>query len=156
MVNIRKKALFYYNKALSYFINKLKNNKITYDSTLNKLGIDTFGSKIFKGVHPVDKIPDLSEDEMCIINVDTSDMPGSHWVACAYKNGRLYVYDSFGRQQGNGDLKRMYSIIRRYYDKIEEAEHDAEQVETEYNCGQRSLAWLFVFRALGPEYAVTI
>ena len=35
----------------------------------------------FKGAHAFDKIPKLKNLESCIANLDTSNEPGSHWIA---------------------------------------------------------------------------
>lgn len=149
------KAVFYYKKAFDYFVKKIGNG-VTTQHQLKYAGNQIFKDKYFKGVHPVDKIPDLEDKQMCIINVDTSGMPGSHWVACGMYGKKLIIYDSFGRYSSNKDLKNMFSILRKYYDFIVEADHDAEQARKEYNCGQRSLAWLFVFYVLGATAALTI
>jgi len=49
--------------------------------------------------------------------------PGEHWIAC-YNN---YTYDSFGR----------------------DASQDAEQEESEDDCGQRCIAWLMLCKRYG-------
>ena len=70
----------------------------------------------------------------CIVNTGTRRSGGSHWLA--YADG--IWYDSFGRSK-YGDLSA-----------------DAEQVENEYNCGQRSLVWLCVYHSLGAQAAKLI
>ena len=76
-----------------------------------------------------------------IVNLDSKGQPGSHWVAVA---GRL-LYDSFGRKSILGESNGLQDV-----------ERDAEQRNAEDNCGQRCLAWLGVYRVLGPEIAYTI
>ena len=53
----------------------------------------------FKGVFLLDTLPRKPNKKECgIVNFDTSDGPGTHWVAW-YKNGRTKIYfDSYGVQ----------------------------------------------------------
>jgi hypothetical protein len=53
---------------------------------------------IFKGVFPIDKIPDIiSYPSAMIINMDAHDEPGSHWVALYFdKNKRCDFFNSYG------------------------------------------------------------
>ena len=56
----------------------------------------------FKGAYPCDQIPDFPDNEYAmIINVDNSNLPGSHWTALVIKGGNGYYFDSFGRQYNN-------------------------------------------------------
>jgi len=147
------KANFFYNKALEYFDDKL-GNQITFSNVLDEIGKKIFREP-FKGVYPVDKIPELNEGDVCVINVDNSKLPGSHWVGCGMHDNRLYVYDSFGRNQDK--LKNMYDLLmKKKYKNIKEPDNDAEQDIKENNCGQRSLAWIFVFKVLGPDYSLYV
>ena len=145
------KANFFYNQALKYFEDKV-GKQITFSNVLDDIGKKMFNES-FKGVYPVDKIPEMNEGNVCIINVDTSNLPGSHWIGCGVHNNRLYVYDSFGRSQDK--LKNMYSSLKKEY-KITEPENDPEQSIQENNCGQRSLSWIFVFKVLGPDYSLFV
>ena len=55
----------------------------------------------WKGVHPSDKLIDLtpSEDMNIVVNLDTSQGKGTHWVAIRFdsKSKSAEYYDSFGR-----------------------------------------------------------
>ena len=68
--------------------------------------------------------------------VNTKPSPGEHWMAHALVDGQIIKYDSFGVDA--------------------DTDPDAEQVESEDNCGQRSLAWLVVLHKMGLREAMTI
>lgn len=149
------KPIFFYNHALKYIQTKL-GNKITFGSKLTEFGKHLFGNK-YIGTFAVDKLPDIKDKNfLSIINVDTSQMAGSHWLAAAKKGKYLYIYDSFGRSGKSQALKKAFKILSNKYGYIIESEYDPEQKSLETNCGQRSLAWLFVFHTLGPSEAVKI
>lgn len=58
------------------------------------------GRKIpgFIGVYPLDKIPQHLEVPSCfIINTDTHNLKGRHWLAVSYENGGIaYAFDPLG------------------------------------------------------------
>jgi len=106
----------------------------------------------------VDKIPKMKPNQSCIINLDNSSQPGSHWIAL-FKTPRrgTIIYDSFGRKAKKILNKKLYSknpleSIGKYL----ETENDAEQRIDESNCGQRCLAWLLVCNLYGELDALSI
>ena len=119
-----------YNLYLMW-VRRAIGNQVTYASTLEELCNYLFGD-IFVGVFARDEIP--PKGGYALINLDTHDMPGSHWVARA---GDL-VYDSFGRNVEMG---------------TRQTENDAEQGELENDCGQRCVAFLCVYHEFGPDVA---
>jgi hypothetical protein len=135
-----------YNKYLKIVEKELGHNTTTTDVELNRYCKAVFG-KLFRGVYPLDKIPKLKNNESCIFNLDTSDMPGSHWVG-AYKNGKKnIVYDSFGRTS-----KELNIPLTKYID----TELDAEQHIKEKNCGQRVTAFIACCYTLPIQQVLTI
>jgi hypothetical protein len=137
-----------YKKQLKRMI-KLLGNDTTYLTDLYKVGKKLFGTK-FIGVFPSDEIPNkIKKNHMAIVNLDTSNQGGSHWVSiCKDNSNTIWVYDSFAR--------KTYSILRSIYGKgrkIKDTEHDIEQKDNESNCGSRSMAFLCVFHKLGSSYA---
>jgi len=58
--------------------------------------------KYFRGVYPRDVLPKLgnrmpNEENFYIVNFDTADEPGSHWVGmCLRRRGRNEYFDSYG------------------------------------------------------------
>ena len=60
---------------------------------------DRFTRRVFQGVFPSDKLPTSvsSYPALFIANVDTSDKPGSHWVAFYFTKDREgEFFDSYG------------------------------------------------------------
>lgn len=132
---------------------KVLGNGITYGNELNKIGVKLLKKK-FKGVFPSDKIPRLSEyKKYAILNLDKSNEAGSHWIAIAYDDKNVYVYDSFGRKSS----KIIPSLKLSGNGRVREgSDYDAEQKIREDNCGGRSMAWLLFFDRYGVENAMKI
>ena len=124
-------------------------NDITFSNDLEKLGSQILGNK-FKGVFASDKIPKLDKlKPYAILNLDNSRQPGSHWIAIAHLNdSSAMIYDSFGRKS-----EKIIPAALNVYNKVVDTQYDAEQHKSEDNCGQRSLAWLFLFDQYGPRSA---
>lgn len=125
-------------------LKKIIGNDTTTDSQLEKIGKKLIGNG-FGGVFPRDKMT-FKYGPFIIVNTDTSDLPGEHWVALVKDNGKIYGYDSFGR--------KLTSLGFSY--SIKDSELDAEQKIHQTNCGQRCLAWLYVYKRFGRKKALTI
>jgi hypothetical protein len=52
----------------------------------------------FIGVFPIDKLPKLNvaTNAKLVVNLDPSNLPGTHWVAIALRDGKGYYFDSYG------------------------------------------------------------
>lgn len=141
-----------YLKKIQYM---MASDDTTYLSQLEKVGKKLFSVQ-FKGVYPSDKIPKLNDlAPYCILNLDKSKEPGSHWVAlCKVKDRKneCLFYDSFGRNYTEIIKNLKFSGNGR----IKNTENDAEQKILEQNCGQRCLAWLKMCHDYGPEVALMI
>ena len=60
---------------------------------------DKYTRGVFQGVYPSDKLPNSvsSYPALLIANVDTSEMPGSHWIAFYFtKDEEGEFFDSYG------------------------------------------------------------
>ena len=144
-------------KIFKHKINDVKNmmgkKGVTYLDELNSAGFKFFKVK-FKGCFASDKIPNLNDlAPYAIINVDKTDMPGSHWVAIAKTpNDNLMVFDSFGRKTNEliPDMKKSGN------GKIIDTDYDANQNIKQYDCGMRCIAWLYMFDKYGSEVAKLI
>ena len=140
-----------YKRAME-LIKKEVGNTTTNGSELERVGIKLFGIK-FKGVYASDKIPTLNNiQSYAILNLDKSNMPGSHWISIAHKDDTTYCYDSFGR----GYKTIIKNLNYTANGTIKNSDLDAEQQPTELNCGLRSLSWLYVFHHYGPDVAILI
>ena len=116
--------------------------KVTYGNQLDMVAKRAFGDK-FVGVFSSDQIPKLTDGQSAIINLDTSRQPGSHWIAIGKLGPKIIVYDSFGRKT----KQILPKLLAHHID----TEYDAEQSVDEYNCGARTLAFLYVFHNYGAD-----
>ena len=59
-----------------------------------------FIRKCFKGVYPIDLIPEnLVYPSIIVVNQDTSYQVGSHWIVIHHNNrGKADHFDSFGKK----------------------------------------------------------
>lgn len=143
---MEKKAHLLYDYALKRMEQQLGTGA-TYGNELNRVGEEFLGKK-FAGVYPADMLPLLSKKKCyAILNLDKSDMAGSHWIAVKYLGGKgkVLVYDSFGRK-----TQRIIPTLAERY-KTEDADDDVEQDDREDNCGPRSLAFLLIDDLFGSQ-----
>ncbi len=131
---------------------KILGNKATSSDELTKVGKRLFGSK-YVGTLPRDFITDETfnnKRKYAIINTDTSDKDGEHWVCCAYDKGMMYAYDSYGNH--------IFELIPelRQFKRVVHADRDAEQYGSQENCGARCITWLYMFDKYGKEKALLI
>lgn len=147
-----KEAEMIYNHILNNIVEPLTGNKSTYMDELKAVGRKLLGIK-FKGVYAADKIPILNDlKKYCILNLDRTGMPGSHWIALAKVKNNTYVYDSFGRQ----NTKIIPNLRFSGNGRIVDVDRDAEQDKKEQNCGARCIAWLCVVEKWGMDMAKLI
>ena len=132
-----------YNKYLKQ-VERILGKGETSSYELNKLCSRLFGNR-FAGVYACNQIPKLNNIiDMCILNTDPSYMSGEHWVSVIFKDGVIYVYDSFGRK-----TKKILPSLFKHYKYIKETEDDTEQKKIQSNCGQRCVASLLVYENYG-------
>ncbi len=122
-------SLYHYGRALKIIVDHLGNTRTTQRQ------LDRLGRKLFprwRGIFAKgDAMPDHG---YWISNTGTRASGGIHWMAHVDD----IIYDSFGRE-AYGDLSG-----------------DAEQAMLETNCGQGSLAWLWVCHTHGVAAAKLI
>lgn len=141
-----------YEEILKNIVYKKVGNKTTFMDKLNTYCKKLFGIK-YRGTYPSDKIPKLNDlSKYCILNLDKSDEPGSHWVALAKHGKDAYFYDSFGRTYNAIIPNLEFSGNGR----IINTDDDAEQEVKETDCGARCIAWLLVFDKYGPKTAMLV
>lgn len=126
--------LILYKSLLDAIENSMGSGSTSSDQ-LDRVGRALFLTK-WKGVYASDQYYPLKG--YCIVNIDTSQLSGTHWVAVA--NG--LTYDSFGRcgLLGNSNLTCGGDGV-------------PDQSVLEMNCGQRCLAWLCVHQVYGNKGA---
>jgi hypothetical protein len=124
------------------FLKKVIGKEVLTTSDCDYWGSLLFGNN-YKGTYAADNPADKSG--YCIINLDSSDQGGSHWVACA--DG--VIWDSYGRDV----IKRL--PLQKY--ALNNADtKDANQKKYEVDCGIRCLAWLYIVESCGIENAKKI
>jgi hypothetical protein len=141
-----------YNKIVKEVIVPLTGNGSTFMSELNGIGKKLLSVK-FKGVFPSDRIPKLNDlAPYCILNLDRSNQPGSHWIAMAKHGDNCILFDSFGRPYKDIIPNIRFSGNGRIFD----TDYDANQDVKEENCGAKSLAFLLFFDKYGFDDAMLI
>ena len=148
-LTLKRKAERAYNVYLKQIEHLMGHNQTTMSSELENTGRSLLGQR-FRGVYPSDRIPKLNNHEMIIANLDKHGQPGSHWIALIEHNGKLHMYDSFGR-----DYKKIIpNLPQTGNGKVIMTEDDAEQDlnGSELNCGQRCLAVLLLYKKKGIKY----
>ncbi len=144
---------------------------LTFSDDLDKVGKKIFPKK-WIGVFSADLFP-LDKENLnsnyssyMLINIDTMGNSGIHWLSAVIDSNKriAYIYDSFGRplcskKNSIVDIKKLNFICQRLKlerFKILEPEYDPEQLESQSNCGQRSILQLLIFDAYGWDYAKLI
>lgn len=124
--------------------------------TLNKIGKSQFGPA-WNGVHAQDQVH-LKPNSYQIVNTDTHDKPGQHWLAVYTSTTRAYVWDSYGRP-----VKRLATHlienINRHGLKLgatDTIHHMEQRGFSSEVCGQDSMSFLLVVRDLGIRKAAHI
>ncbi len=135
-----------YERVLSHICNEMDNDGTTKASDLDHMGKKMFGSK-FLGIYSADTIPKMNNGTYIIVNTDDSNGPGEHWMGLVKNKSNVVVYDSFGRKT----IKILPEIYQSGNGCIVESENDAEQKESEDNCGQRVLAAIYVYDKHGLQ-----
>ncbi|MGL5715889.1 MAG: hypothetical protein ACRCX2_22920 [Paraclostridium sp.] len=91
-------------------------------------------------------MPILHENESCVLNTKPSNSNGEHWVSIIKYKKSIYFYDSY---------KRPYYELSKHWQnkKWIQPQMNAHPDESHYatNCGQLSLAALYVFNKYGPK-----
>ena len=106
---------------------------------MNTLQVNNIASKLlgskFIGVYPLNKLPNLLTNGGYIVNTQSSELPGEHWLAFTVDNNQINVFDPYGYYYPSILVNKLHatrkSIIynRRQYDEI--------------NCGQLCISWLY-------------
>lgn len=142
--------LFRKNKKI--FI-RILGNKALDNHTIDRIAVELFGNK-YDGSHLQDNFP-LKKNKYYIINTDTKNGNGIHWVAVITTNKNMYVYDSFGRKSSEL-LKPLFKKATGAGMNVIDSDYDNEQRGNSQVCGQLSLAWLCIANKCGIKTALKI
>ena len=104
--------------------------------------INTFTNLVegFIGAFPCDNIPTTNKrmkKYSIIVNLDTSQQAGSHWVALLVKNKTVYYYDPLGHKNNN-------EYITSYMNKFTIRLYNKQQIQSKLSdyCGLYCLAFI--------------
>ena len=93
------------------------------------------------GVFAADDIPHLirSSSYVLIVNSDTHDLPGSHWIACYANNDVLETFDSYGYSADS-----LSPFIKRYMNTFTKTVNNIKRLQSSNTkvCGQYCLFYL--------------
>jgi hypothetical protein len=142
-----------FNKEILPLVESIIGNSTTTNFELNKIGKVLFG-KQYLGTFAADRFPkkNLSiSPQFCILNLDKTGQPGSHWVGCVILKSSILIYDSFGRKSSE--------ILPDTFNKgqiIQDTEYDPEQSIEQLNCGARCIAALVIFDTYGKKVFLSL
>lgn len=126
---------------------KYMGSSVTTDSfNLQQTAFQFLGQQKFKGVFPYDTMPKLKKGESAIINTDSHDKPGEHWVAI-YRASQIqyYFFDSYGREWSNVIPNLKITVLGIKSD-VSSAQ-SVRQFGDQSFCGQMSLSFLIYLYA---------
>ena len=146
-----------YDHVLKYVEKRLGTNGVTTAGQLDDVCKEAFKTE-WAGVYPADKLIALNAKKCkAIYNADRHDEPGTHWMALYYSEdtGKTYSYDSYGR---NLKTDKVYKNLKRSKRlKLKQSqEFDAEQTESQSNCGARCISWLALAGQIPIDDLLTI
>tara|TARA_R110000744_G_scaffold206441_1_gene325020 strand:- start:48 stop:518 length:471 start_codon:yes stop_codon:yes gene_type:complete len=136
------------NSEILKMVESIIGNSTTTNFDLNNIGKKLFSDR-YLGTFASDKFPKISRKnnpKYCILNLDKTGMPGSHWVSCVILSDKVLIYDSFGRKS-----KKILPETFKKNTKIIDTEYDSEQDIMELNCGARCIAALVIFDEYGTK-----
>ena len=142
--SLERKTFMKYKKLL---VSEL-GTKALDDETLNKVGRKEFAA--WGGVWPIDR-GTLKPFHYYIYNTDPHDKPGDHWVGVYCTGGRVYIYDSYGREPSS-IVYRLLKTIKKHGFKLGRTDlvpHKEQIGYTSELCGVNSMAFLLTVRDLG-------
>ena len=92
----------------------------------------------FIGVYPLDRIPNHFKEGGYVINSQTRDLPGEHWIAIYVGRNQIKVFDPFGFYYPSSLVRKV--IVQS--NKPVYFNYERTQNYATTNCGQLCLLWL--------------
>ena len=93
----------------------------------------------FRGVYMKDQLPDkIQKNESMIVNLDSSEGPGTHWVCFFKKDKVINYFDSFG-------VKPPIELIKYFEKNLVHYNVDKNQNFDQVICGHLCLEFLSKF-----------
>ena len=133
-----------FNRSYTKVVKLIGHDNTTHNVELDRVGKKLIGKK-FIGVFASDAYPKFDGSESyCIVNLSKTNTNGTHWVARMCKRNTILWYDSFARK-----ISSLIPTSRGVDTSLAPSSMDQE-VE-QMDCGQRSLAALYVGFKMGIE-----
>lgn len=90
-----------------------------------------------------------------VINTAASNQEGVHWVGIYQRGSNIFMYDSFGRHSNN-ILHQFVEKMKQQGNEVIDVTHIGDQGQYQNDCGLRAIAWLFLVKMGGLNYALSI
>ena len=90
-----------------------------------------------------------------ILNQDTSNGHGFHWLGIYKEDKHVYIFDSFERHSYKL-VDPLVKFLKERQENVEDGDlilGKFKQHDSEDNCGQRSMAWLWLVKKYGINTA---
>lgn len=144
-----------FRKYKSKLIRKLGNHALDTDEINNECRA-LFGKK-FQGTYAQDQKFPLKPGYY-VINTDTKNGPGEHWIGLILTNKSAYLYDSFCRDP-KVIVPHLVKRLSKYTIKYDK--HDAEQRMTYkgrmvVNCGHSCISFLMIAHNFGIRASMKV
>lgn len=121
-------------------MNSLPNNKPLDELEIHD-NVKRLKIKYFRGVFMRDDLPKKCHNNECsIINLDSSEGSGTHWVAYSKRGKEIYYFDSFGDLSPPKELITYFgSDVKIFYNYLNYQKYDT------VICGQLCITFLYYF-----------
>ena len=134
--SFKKKTLNIRNIKTKKIIEKIKKEGLTTNDLLRFLS----GSPNFLGVFPSDQIPSVIDSHLpifFIVNIDSSKLPGSHWISFRIDASRIEIFDSLGfnPERWNNFPSQIINFLLRYINTHKFYGTPRLQDENSFTCG---------------------
>ena len=114
----------------------------TTTTSLKLFAKKLFPEESFLGVFASDTLPnrtaEILKNKSLIINTDTHNLPGTHWVAILSRDNEAYFFDPFGFQP----IPEIASWLNRHFKKWTFNKRQVQPTTSDY-CGYFCLYFLY-------------
>lgn len=110
---------------------------------LDKMARQLFSNNTYLGTFPINQVPtkrfNHNRLQHFIINTQTSNLPGQHWIAVSLHQRRAYVFDPFGQPPPSLLIQQLlqHGGIQQIYYNTKQVQPINSQI-----CGQLALQHL--------------
>jgi hypothetical protein len=150
-----KNVLKVFNKHKRKLIKSIGTNSTT-DGQLNIIGNQLFRNQ-YIGTYSQDNLPfhKIKNKSFAIINTDTKNKGGVHWVALYFTPKTVFIWDSYGR-----DSRVLLPIFTKQLSnrniKFKDSDPDADQSKKSKICGPLCLSWMLTVKEVGVKNAMKV